>query len=51
MSEQPEMVDAGDDPVADDTDHPEYADDMIEGTTEDGTPVPSEYDSESETAS
>jgi hypothetical protein len=51
MSEQPEMIDAGSDPVADDTDHPEYAIDMIEGTTEDGTPVPSEYDSESETAS
>jgi hypothetical protein len=51
MSEQPEMIDAGDDPVADDTDHPEYLDDMNEGTTEDGTPFASEYDSESGTAS
>jgi hypothetical protein len=51
MTEQPEMIDAGDDPVADDTDHPEYAIDMIEGTTEDGSKVASEYDSESGTAS
>ena len=41
-----EMVDAGDDPVDE-----SGQSDESEGATEDGTPVPSEYDSERETAS
>jgi hypothetical protein len=41
-----EMIDAGTDPI--DT---SGQSDESEGTTEDGTPVPSEYDSERETAS
>jgi hypothetical protein len=45
-----ETVEAGPDPEATDTDHPEYAD-AEEGATEDGTPTGSTYDDEGGTAS
>lgn len=51
MSEQPiETVEPGVDPVADDTDHPEYVADN-EGAYEDGSPASSTYDEERGTAS